>query len=294
MATSAPYHEMTARGRLEAVIDDGSFVEFIAPPERETSPYLEKLGQPIAFDDGIVIGRAKIGERTVYIAAQEGSFVGGAVGEVHGAKLTGLLKASARDRVPCVLLVESGGVRLHEGSSGEIGIAEAIRAVFACRAAGVPTIAVIGSDIGAYGGMGILTACCDHRVMTEHGRLGVSGPIVIQKWMGVDAYDASDRALVWMTSGGKTKYVLGDADGLVDDDAANITAAVVPLLTSPNAIDINSLKTRHDDLAQRLERFGDDADGATIWQANGITDIPAAKLATATEFVALLAKETTT
>lgn len=284
---------MRARDRLEAVIDDGSFVEFIPPPEREMSPYLEKLGQPVEFDDGIVIGRATIGGRPAYVAAQEGDFVGGAVGEVHGAKMTGLLNAAARDGVPCVLLVESGGVRLHEGSAGEIGIAEAMRAVFACRAAGVPTIAVIGSDIGAYGGMGILTTCCDHRVITEHGRLGVSGPIVIQKWMGVDAYDASDRALVWMTSGGKTKYVLGDADALVDDDAASITAAIIPLLSAPSAIDIGSLKARHQELADRLEKFGDEADGASIWNASGVTDIAAAKLATGSEFVALLSKEST-
>lgn len=294
MQARAKYHEMTARERVAAVVDDGTFIEFVPPPARETSPYLEKLGQPVAFDDGIVVGRAAMGSTEVYLAAQEGKFVGGAVGEVHGAKLTGILQAAARDGLPCVILVESGGVRLHEGSSGEIGIAEAMRAVFACREAGVPTVAVIGSDIGAYGGMGIFTACCDHRVMTEHGRLGVSGPIVIQKWMGIDEYDASDRALVWMTSGGKTKYLLGDADSLVDDDAASVRRAITDLLGAPVGVDLAGVKARHESLAGRLDRFGHEKDPAAIWHAEGMADVAVANLATASEFVTMCSKGSST
>ena len=293
MPTRARYHELTARERIAAVVDPGSFSEILPPPTRETSPYLEKLDQPVAFDDGIVIGRATVDGTPVHLAAQEGKFVGGAVGEIHGAKLTGLLQAAARDGRPCVMLVESGGVRLHEGSSGEIGIAESMRAAFACREAGVPTIAVIGSDIGAYGGMGIFTACCDHRVMTEHGRLGVSGPIVIQKWMGIDEYDASDRALVWMTSGGKTKHLLGDADALVDDDPESVRAAIAGLLGSPVTVDLAAVTARQQALDDRLGTFGEEKDAAVIWAAEGIGDVAAGQLATASELVEMQTREAT-
>ena len=145
MATKSPYHELSARGRIESVIDEGSFFEFLAPPEREMSPYLEKLDQPVSFDDGIVIGRATMGGHSVYLAAQEGKFVGGSVGEVHGAKMTGLLKAAARDKVPCVLLVESGGVRLHEGSSGE----NSWRPAASTRARKRPAIACVRAQIAS-------------------------------------------------------------------------------------------------------------------------------------------------
>ncbi len=288
MRSSGPYHEKTARQRLAAVVDEGSFIEVLPPPERETSPYLEKLGQPVAFDDGVVIGRATIAGHETYIAAQEGKFVGGAVGEVHAAKLTGLVRSAARDRLSCVLLVESGGVRLHEGSSGEIGISEVMRAVFDCRAVGVPTIAVIGSDIGAYGGMGILATCCDHLIMTEHGRLGVSGPIVIEKWMGVDAYDSSDRALVWMTSGGKTKYVMGDADVLANNDATSVRKAIVPLLSQRRSVDLDAVKARHAELSTRIDEFGTETDPAAIWRARGVADVAAGNLASAEEFAPLV------
>lgn len=283
-----PYHELSARERIASVVDPRSFSEVLAPPERATSPYLEALGQPVALDDGVIIGRAKLNDKDVYLAAQEGGFVGGAVGEVHSAKLTGILESAARDKLPCVLLIESGGVRLHEGSSGEIGIAEAMRAVFACRAAGAPTVAVVGSDIGAYGGMGILAACCEHLVMTEHGRLGVSGPIVIQKWMGVEAYDASDRALVWMTSGGKTKYLMGDANLLADDAPAAIRGAITGLLAETAPLDLAGLRARQKQLRERLDKLGGLDSAEDVWGALGVTDVTAANYATASEFVASL------
>lgn len=287
MTGAALFHEQTARQRIDALVDPGSFTEFLPPPERHTSPYLAQLGIPVSFDDGVVIGKAKLGGKKLYIAAQVGQFVGGAVGEIHGAKLTGLFKAAARDRVPCVVIVESGGVRLHEGSAGEIAITETMRAIFECRAKKVPTVAVIGSDIGAYGGMGILSTCCDFRVMTEHGRLGISGPIVIEKWMGKKAYDSSNRALVWKTSGGKTKYLLGDADALVHDTAEAVRGALAKFLTKSSAVTLKAVKARHRQLQQRLKRFAGTADPDAVWKGMGVRNIEAASLASGPEFAAL-------
>jgi malonate decarboxylase beta subunit len=287
-----PYHELKARERIAAIVDPGSFEELIPPPARVMSTYLPKLDIPVAFDDGLAIGRALIGGRSVYLGAQAGQFVGGSVGEVHSAKLVGLLKSAARDKLPCVILVESGGVRLHEGSSGEIGIAEAIRAVFACRAVGATTIAVIGSDIGAYGGMGILSACCDCRLMTEHGRLGISGPIVIEKWMGKAAYDSSDRALVWKTSGGKTRYLLGDVEALVNDSTASVRDGIISLLAKTSKPDLTLAESRQAALQSRLEQFASISHPDEIWKASGISDVAAATLDEARDFVKSITRKT--
>ena len=264
MTQTSLFHEQTARQRIAAVADPNSFAELLPPPERLTSPYLAQLGIPVSFDDGLVIGTAKIGGKKIYIAAQVGQFVGGAVGEIHG-------------------------VRLHEGSAGEIAIAETMRAIFDCRAKKVPTIAVIASDIGAYGGMGILSTCCDFRVMTEHGRLGISGPIVIEKWMGKKAYDSANRALVWKTSGGKTKYLLGDADALVHDAAGAVREAIGKLLAKSSPLSLKTAKARQKQLEQRLKRFGKTADPDDVWKSLGVRDIAGASLASGPEF-AVLAK----
>lgn len=282
-----PYHELEARERIALVVD--SFSEILPPPERVMSPYLPELGIPVSFDDGLIIGKATIDGQSIYLAAQVGQFVGGAVGEIHSAKLVGLLEAAARDHLPCVLLVESGGVRLHEGSAGEIGISEAIRAVFACRKAGVPVLAVIGSDIGAYGGMGILVSCCDRRILTEHGRIGISGPIVIEKWMGKEAYDSSNRALVWKTSGGKTRYLLGDADLLSGESAAEVKTAISLALTQPGKpVDLTSAGAQHAKLSARLEKFAHLEHPDDLWHACGVKDIRVASTDTAPEFLASL------
>jgi malonate decarboxylase beta subunit len=279
-----PYHELEARDRIALVTD--TFEEILPPTARVMSPYLPQLDIPSSFDDGLVIGRATIGSHQVYLGAQVGQFVGGSVGEVHSAKLIGLLLSAARDKKPCVLLIESGGVRLHEGSSGEIGISEAIRAVFACRAAGAPTLAVIGSDIGAYGGMGILSSCCDYRLFTEHGRLGISGPIVIEKWMGKEAYDASNRALVWKTSGGKTRYLLGDADFLCDESAAAVREGILNALSHPGKpVTLESVQARQAALQARLEKFGHLDHPDALWQSCGIQNVHTASMDSVPEFL---------
>ena len=88
--------------------------------------------------------------------------MGGAVGEVHGAKLTGLFERAIDQRPAAVLLLlESGGVRLHEANAGLIAVSETMRALLDARAAGIPVVGLIGSSVGCFGGMGLIAACCD-------------------------------------------------------------------------------------------------------------------------------------
>nr|MDQ2695562.1 biotin-independent malonate decarboxylase subunit beta [Pseudomonadota bacterium] len=82
------YYEASARERVLGLVDPGSFREFLGARHRTQSPHLALLDQPGAFDDGVVAGEAALEGRPVLVAAQEGQFMGGAVGEVHGAKLT--------------------------------------------------------------------------------------------------------------------------------------------------------------------------------------------------------------
>jgi malonate decarboxylase beta subunit len=107
------FAELSARQRVTHLLDAESFTEILGPGARVVSPHLALLGVPYAFDDGVVIGSGTLAGRPVLIAAQEGEFMGGGVGEVHGAKLTGLLRRALLVRPAAVLvLAESGGVRL--------------------------------------------------------------------------------------------------------------------------------------------------------------------------------------
>lgn len=265
------YHEASARKRLLGVLDPDSFVELLPPQARVTSPHLPALDLPVAFDDGVVVGAGALNGRRVLAASEEGEFMGGAVGEVHGAKLTGLLERAVAQKPDAVLLLlESGGVRLHEANAGLIAVSEIMRALLAARAAGVAVIALIGGTYGCFGGMGIVAKCCDVVIMSEEGRLGMSGPEVIETAHGVEEFDARDRALVWRTVGGKHRYLLGDADDLVEDDIAAFRAAAIRALDAARPPTLDNLLAEHAFLAQRLHLFGTCRDALDIWRALGL------------------------
>jgi malonate decarboxylase beta subunit len=267
------YFEATARERVAALLDRDSFRELLPPQARVISPHLPLLDAPTAFDDGIVVGKGLLNEKPVLIAAQEGGFNGGAVGEVHGAKLTGLLERAQDERPAAVLLlVESGGVRLHEANAGLIAVSEVMRAVLATRAAGVPVIVLVGGQYGCFGGMGIVARCCDAIIMSEEGRLGLSGPEVIETSAGVEEFDSRDRALVWRTVGGKHRYLLGEADQLVDDDIGAFRQAVLEWLRIEPELSLEAVEAEHARLGERLQRFGAASDAYEIWSALGVEE----------------------
>jgi malonate decarboxylase beta subunit len=277
MSRAMSYQEATARERLQHLFNPGSFEEYIPPSARVTSPHLAQLNAPVAFDDGVAIGRALLGGVPVYVAAQEGAFMGGAVGEVHGAKLVGLLRKAIADKVAAVvLLVESGGVRLHEANAGLIAVSEVMRALLDARDAGVAVIALVGGANGAFGGMGIVTRCANVVIMSEEGRLAMSGPEVIETANGVEEFDSRDRALVWRTSGGKHRYLLGDCQRIVADDVAAFRVAaqeaVAAIAGGATGLTLEALEAEQQMLVSRLQNFGTLPDPVDIWSAMQMPD----------------------
>ena len=271
------YLEATARERLAAVLDAHSFIEFLPPADRIVSPHLGQLDAPVSFDDGVAVGRASLGGAAIFVAAQEGGFMGGAVGEVHGAKLAGMLRRAISEQADAVLLLlETGGVRLHEANAGLIAVSEVMRAVLDTRAAGIPVLALIGGSNGCFGGMGIVARCTNGIIMSEEGRLAMSGPEVIETASGVEEFDSRDRALVWRTSGGKHRYLMGDCQRIVADDIAAFRAAardaVAALTGTQVELTLEALEAEQRMLDDRIARFGALTDPIDIWSAMQIPD----------------------
>ncbi len=265
------YYEADARQRLHGLLDAGSFKELLPPASRATSPHLPLLDAPVAFDDGVIVGAGLLARRRVFVASQEGGFMGGAVGEVHGAKLTGLFERAIDQKPAAVLLLlESGGVRLHEANAGLIAVSEVMRALLDARAAGITVIGLIGSSVGCFGGMGLVASCCDTIVMSEEGRLGMSGPEVIETAHGVEEFDSRDRALVWRTTGGKHRYLCGDASVIVDDDIGAFRDAAIAALDRKRPLTLETLLAEQAALETRLERFGKSHDAFEVWRALGV------------------------
>ena len=287
-ATMTSWYEASARTRLRLLLDPDSFVEFIGPEKREVSPHLKVFDLPEQFDDGIVVGCGSLGGSKVLLAAQEGRFMGGAFGEVHGAKLTGLLRG-ARDigSMPVLILFDTGGVRLQEANAGELAIAEIMRAVIEARSAGVKVVGLIGGRSGCYGGGGLIAGCCSALAVSEQGRIAVSGPEVIETNRGVEEFDSRDRALVWRTMGGKHRRLLGAAEVFVDDTVQAFRDAALALLGEAGGFGLDALAQEQARLEARLHDFGACADALDIWSAMGVPDADAVSAMPADQFVTL-------
>jgi len=282
------WYEASARQRIAALLDAGSFVEFIGPEQRETSPHLALFDLPAQFDDGMVVGRGTLDAKPVFLAAQEGRFMGGAFGEVHGAKLTGLLRA-ARDAksIPVLILFDTGGVRLQEANAGELAIAEIMRAVLEARTAGAKVVGLIGGRAGCYGGGSLVAGCCSALAISEQGRLAVSGPEVIETNRGVEEFDSKDRALVWRTMGGKHRRLIGAVERFVDDTVADFRAAAIDLIETSPAFGTDVLAAEQARLEQRITQFGTCADALDVWKAEGVPEPDAIPAMPAQPFIAL-------
>jgi malonate decarboxylase beta subunit len=222
--------EMPARERARAILDADTFRELLGPFERMKSPWLPLQGVVAQADDGVVVARGRLAGKPAVVAAIEGAYQGGSIGEVSGAKIAGVLELALRDcergaPVRPVLLLETGGVRLQEANLGLAAIAEIHAAIVALRAH-VPVVGVIAGPVGCFGGMSLTAALCSRLIVTRQARLGMNGPEVIEQEAGIAELDSTDAALVWGLMGGEQRYATGLADVLVEDDAGMIAAQV--------------------------------------------------------------------
>jgi len=200
------------------------------------------------------------------------------------------MQRALRDRPAAVLLLaESGGVRLHEANAGLIAVSEVMRALLDVRAAGIPVVVLIGGANGCFGGMGIVARCADRVVMSDNGRLAMSGPEVIEASHGVEEFDSRDRALVWRTTGGKHRFLSGDCDVLVDDDAQAFRAAAIDAMAHANALTLDGLEREHALLAARLRDAPEGADAVALWRQLGVREAERVPDLDAAEVRALLA-----
>ena len=265
------YLEASARQRIAALLDPDSFREILPPTLQRISPHLGMFDAPVAFDDGAVIGEGLLYGKPVFLFAQEGKFRGGSLGEVHAAKITGLLLRAAERKPAAVLgLFDSGGVRLEEANAGEIGSTEIMRAIFAAQRAGVPVIGLIGGSCGCFGGSSIISSCCDALIASEEGRLSVSGPEVIETIMGVEAFDSRDKALVWRTTGGKNRFLFGKVSKLVDDHIPAFREAATALIAPSIPLTEELLQAERQHLSKRIEQFSECTDARQIWAKMGL------------------------
>ncbi|MGD9671211.1 MAG: acyl-CoA carboxylase subunit beta [Hyphomicrobiaceae bacterium] len=132
--------KLTARERIELLMDDGSFEEFDMFVEHRCTDFgMEKTKVP---GDGVVTGWGTINGRVVYVIAKDFTVFGGSLSETHARKMTKIQDMALKNRAPIIGLFDAGGARIQEGVDALGGYGEVFtRNVLASGV--VPQISVI-------------------------------------------------------------------------------------------------------------------------------------------------------
>ncbi|HUL39981.1 MAG TPA: carboxyl transferase domain-containing protein, partial [Methanomassiliicoccales archaeon] len=102
--------KMTARERIEAILDPGSFVELDAFLTHQCHDFgMERNRIP---GDGVVTGHGTIDGRQVYIFAQDFTVFAGSVGKMHAMKICKVVDLAVKNGSPVVGIYDSGGARI--------------------------------------------------------------------------------------------------------------------------------------------------------------------------------------
>lgn len=105
--------KLTARERIDLLVDEGTFVEL--------NPFIEHQCRDFGLDeqkgpgDGVVTGYGKVNGRPIYLFSQDFTVFGGALGEMHAKKIANVMDLAAKNGAPFVGLNDSGGARIQEG-----------------------------------------------------------------------------------------------------------------------------------------------------------------------------------
>lgn len=117
--------KLTARERIEALLDEGSFEEFdMFKQHRCTEFGMDEQHIP---GDGVVTGWGTVNGRTIYVFSKDFTVFGGSLSEAHAEKITKLQDMALQNRAPIIGLFDAGGARIQEGVAALGGYGEVFR-----------------------------------------------------------------------------------------------------------------------------------------------------------------------
>lgn len=221
--------KLTARERIYALLDEGSFVELDALARHRSTNF--GLAEKRPLGDGVVTGYGTIDGRDVCIFSQDVTVFGGSLGEVYGEKIVKVQDLAVKTGRPLIGINEGAGARIQEGVVslglyGEIFFRN-------IRASGViPQISLIMGP--AAGGHVYSPALTDFVVMVDKSsQMFITGPDVIKTVTGEDVtMEELGGAHTHMAKSGLAHYV---ASG--EQDAFDYVRELLSYLPSNNAAD---------------------------------------------------------
>jgi len=230
--------KMTARERIEALLDPGSFTEFDEFARHRSTNFGMADKRPPG--DGVVTGYGTVDGRPVAIFSQDVTVFGGSLGEVYGEKIVKILDFAVQNGCPMIGINEGGGARIQEGVVS-LGLYGEIFQRNVHASGVIPQISLVMGP--AAGGHVYSPALTDFVVMVDKtSQMFITGPDVVKTVTGEDVtLEELGGARTHNTKSGVAHY-LGEDEA----DALDYVKALLSYLPSNNldplpALDIASV-----------------------------------------------------
>jgi len=226
--------KLTARERIDGLIDPGTFEEFgLFAQHRQT--HFGMAGKEIP-GDGVVTGAASVDGRLIHLASQDFTVLGGSAGEVHSLKVADVMERALKSGSPFVFINDSGGARVQEGIDSLSGYGKVFYTNVLLSGA-VPQIALICGPCA--GGAAYSPALTDFVIQTRQAQMFITGPHVIKQVTGEQiTAEALGGADAHMAHSGVNHFIAED-----DQDALHLCRRLLSFLPSNNLEDPPRLST---------------------------------------------------
>lgn len=218
--------KLTARERIDLLLDEGSFVELDEFARHRSTNFGIEKNRP--YGDGVVTGYGTVDGRPVCVYSQDFTIFGGSLGEVYGEKIVKVMDFALKNGCPVIGINDGGGARIQEGVVALGLFAEIFRRNV--HASGVvPQISLIVGPCA--GGAVYSPAITDFTVMVDQtSHMFITGPDVIKTVTGEDVgFEELGGARTHNTTSGVAHHMAGD-----EKDAIEFVKGLLSYLPSNN------------------------------------------------------------
>jgi acetyl-CoA carboxylase carboxyl transferase subunit beta len=181
---------LTAKERIELLLDDESFEEFDADlksvdilkftGQASYTDRLRSYQKKTGLNDAAITGHGRIEGQGVAIGVLDFNFIAATMGAVVGEKLTRMIESATRERVPVIIVSASGGARMYEGVISLMQMAKTCGALSLHSQAGLPYISILTHP--TTGGVSASFATVgDVNIAEPKAMVGFAGPRVIRE-----------------------------------------------------------------------------------------------------------------
>lgn len=174
--------KLTARERIDLLLDEGSFIEIDAFVEHRSNNFgMEEKKAP---GEGVVTGYGTVDGRLVYVFAQDFTVLGGSLGEMHAAKIVKIQQLALKVGAPLVGINDSGGARIQEGVDALAGYGK----IFYNNTIASGVIPQISAIMGPCAGGAVYSPALTDFIFMVDGtsKMFITGPQVIKTVTGED------------------------------------------------------------------------------------------------------------